>query len=596
MTSCSPPPMQTWQITLGGLVQGVGFRPFVYALAKKWGLCGWVRNRAGVVEIVWQGEEEYLQQGLTAVFASPPVGATPRLLKQHIFFTQPVDGFQIIHGDEGEAGEITLPPDASLCPACRQDLDSPHNRRASWPFTACCHCGPRYTIIERFPYERENTTLHSFHLCDACLEEYQNPANRRFHAQATGCPRCGPHLYWHQQGHPPSTGEQALLDCLAALRRGEVVAVKGVGGYHLMADASQEQAVAHLRQNKPRPHKPLALLMDGLERVRKWCSLTPSHEQALQHPGFPIVLCPSDAFLPTIAPGLSEVGIMLPYAPLHHVLCREMASPLIATSANPTGEPVIWQPEEAEKRLGHVVHGFLHHNRTILRPADDGVVRIIANAPRPLRLGRGTSPLEISLPCPLSQPTLAVGGEQKITLALGIGQRAIVSPHIGEIHSPRGLALFEQLVEDFQKLLGVKATRIIHDRHPHLATSRWAKKQGVPCQAVLHHHAHASALSGEAGGDHPWLIFTWDGVGLGEDGTLWGGEALLGTPGRWQRVATWRPFSLPGGDLVARQPWRSAASLCWECDHLWPQLPPQGELLYNAWHKEINAPRTSAVG
>lgn len=615
-----------WRLTLGGLVQGVGFRPFVHQVARDLGLTGWVRNLSGLVEIHLQGPPPQLDKALSRLLTDPPPGATPRVLSQAILPLETCPGFAIREGGSSDSACIVIPPDASLCPDCRTEVDDAANRRHDWPFTACTRCGPRYTIIHHFPYERNHTSLAGFPLCPACTAEYRNPADRRFHAQATGCPTCGPQLSWETTPKPlrgfggdypprlftappspnPCQGpdEQTippLLHCLTALRAGLVVAVQGIGGYHLLCDATNPRAITHLRACKPRPHKPLAVLLpwrgaDGLAVAETLFHLSPAHRQALCHPSRPIVLCPARESPGSLAPGLGEVGAMLPYSPLHHLLTREMGVPLVATSANPSGEPVLWSRQEACDRLQSVADGFLHHNRPILRPADDPVVRVIAGEARPLRLGRGTAPLEMPLPRPLDHPTLAVGGEQKITLALGWGDRAVISPHIGEIHSPRGMALFQQVVEELQSLLGVRATRLVRDGHPGYATSRWAMAQNLDSVAVRHHHAHAHALAAEAGDDQPWIVFTWDGVGLGDDGTLWGGEALAGQPGHWRHAATWRPFALPGGDQAARQPWRLAAALCWEANRAPPPLPDGGELLHHAWKSGLNCPRTSAVG
>jgi hydrogenase maturation protein HypF len=297
-----------------------------------------------------------------------------------------------------------------------------------------------------------------------------------------------------------------------------------------------------------------------------------------------------------IAPGLDEIGVMLPYSPLHHLILSDFEAPLIATSANISGEPVLTDNADVEQRLGHVAAAFLHHDRPIERPADDSLYRIIHHRPRPLRLGRGTAPLELTLPVTLEAPVLAVGGHMKNTLALAWQDRVVVSPHIGDMGTPRSLAVFEQTVHDLQSLYGITATAVICDAHPAYATSRWAQRCGLPTHTVFHHHAHAAAatrldaLTGDS------LVFTWDGVGYGEDGTLWGGEALLGHPGHWQRFASFRPFHLPGGERAGREPWRSAAALCWETGQQWHGMPVTDPVLQQAWQRRLNTPQTSAAG
>jgi hydrogenase maturation protein HypF len=314
----------------------------------------------------------------------------------------------------------------------------------------------------------------------------------------------------------------------------------------------------------------------------------------------PIVLSvrqPHAALAAGVAPGLTQLGLMLPYSPLHHLLLQDFGAPLVATSGNLSGEPVLTEPEEAEQRLAHVADGFLHHDRPIVRPADDPVVRVVADVARPLRLGRGTAPLELELPLSVAVPTLAVGAYLKSTVALAWGQRAVVSPHIGELSSPRARAIFAQVAGDLQRLYGVRAERIAHDAHPDFPNTRWARASGLPTLAVWHHHAHAAALAAEYPSASATLCFTWDGVGLGEDGTLWGGEAFLGHPGRWQRVASFRPFRLPGGERAAREPWRTALALCWESGCAWPAGERRADpLLRQAFDARLNTPSTTAVG
>jgi len=297
-----------------------------------------------------------------------------------------------------------------------------------------------------------------------------------------------------------------------------------------------------------------------------------------------------------VAPGLKEVGCFLPYSPLHHLILDDFGGPLVATSGNISGEPVLTDNAEADARLGHVAEAFLHHDRPIARPADDPVYRVIAGTARPLRLGRGAAPLELELPFKLAKPLLAVGGHMKNTVALAWGNRVVISPHIGDLDAPRSLTVFEQVIADLQQLYGVTARRVVCDVHPGYASTRFAKKLGLPLVSVLHHHAHAAALAGEYPDVKNWLVFTWDGVGFGEDGTLWGGEALLGQPGQWKRVASFRPFRLPGGEKAGREPWRSAAALCWEAGMEWHDCPEDTKILRQAWEKRLNAPQTSAVG
>lgn len=590
------PEAKRWILT--GRVQGVGFRPFVYLLAQRFDLKGWVQNQVGQVMIEAEGEANALDGFSAALIDEAPPLSRPHIASVTTIPLRAYISFEI--RDSASAGEthIHVPPDLYLCADCQREMQSLQDRRYRYPFINCTQCGPRYTLIARMPYDRANTTMESFSLCDACRAEYEDPASRRFHAEPIACPQCGPQLEF-VSGEVRLQREEALAACIAALRRGEIVAVKGIGGYHLMCDACNAASIARLRERKHRPHKALAVMFKGMAAVRAELDVAERAETALCDASRPIVLLPrsSASTLPDgIAPGLHEVGAMLPYSPLHHLLLAELDGPLVATSANLSGEPVLTEGVEVAARLCKVADAFLHHDRPIARPADDAVLRIIANQTRLIRPGRGIAPIEIELPFALPQTTLAVGGHMKNTVALGWGKRAVLTPHIGDLDAPRSIEVFEQVIADMQRLYGVQAAAIVCDAHPQYASSRWAAKQGLPVQTVWHHHAHAAALALEHGADKIWLTVTWDGVGLGEDGTLWGGETLHGRVGDWQRVASLRPFRLPGGDKAAREPWRSAAGLCWEmgADKSFPV--DDITLLHTAWQRGINTPFTSAAG
>ncbi len=584
---------------VSGRVQGVGFRPFVYRLAQRFELTGWVQNRQGWVEIHAEGTAPQLERFARALQDEAPPLAQPSVRRQPAEPLGAAD-FAIRSSVQDAAADIHLPPDYFACPDCLAELFDPHNRRYRYPFINCTQCGPRYTLIERLPYDRAATSMKTFALCPDCRAEYENPLDRRFHAEPVACPRCGPQLFYRDAGAPAGcAGEQALAAAVATLRAGRIVAVKGVGGYHLLCDARSAAAVARLRQRKARPDKPFAVMFANLEAVGHVVELDKAEADFLASPLRPILLLRlrQQADLPPgLAPGLNELGVMLPYSPLHHLLLADFAGPLVATSANISGEPVLTAAAEAEIRLAAVADGFLHHDRGIVRPADDPVYRWIAGAPRPLRLGRGNAPLELDLPFTLREPLLAVGAHNKNTVALAWGRRVVVSPHIGDLGSQRAQQVFEQVLDDLQQLYQVRPGRVVCDAHPAYASSRWAHASGLAVSTVWHHHAHASALAGEYPDSGNWLVFTWDGVGLGPDGTLWGGEALYGRPGRWQRQASLRPFRLPGGEAAGRQPWRSAAALAWECDSRWPEVPDASGMLRQAWQQGLNAPLSSAAG
>jgi hydrogenase maturation protein HypF len=592
---------QRWVI--GGRIQGVGFRPFVCTLANQLGVSGSVRNHGGQIEIVAWSDAHRAALFLHRVMSEHPLIARPELVSVECCLSPEEQGFRILPSRGG--AQAVLLPDQSVCETCLAEMADPKARRFRYPFIACTQCGPRYTIMQDVPFDRATTGMAGFPLCEPCREEYQQPADRRFHAQVMACADCGPHLFYRSDKCSERGNEAAIARTVTSLRDGAIVAVKGIGGYHLLCDASNTLAVHRLRARKHRPGKPLAVLFprsgaDGLGIVRRYCAPTDAEARSLYAPERPIVLVTRrdcGGLSPALAPGLTELGAMLPYSPLHELLAGDFGAPLVATSGNVSGEPVLTEQADAERRLGSIADAFLHHDRPILHPADDGVVRVIAGRPRALRLGRGSAPLELVLPCRLDRPMLALGGQMKATLALGFGTRAVISPHLGDLDSPRGLDLLEATAETLQRLHGVRADTLVCDAHGGYTATRWALAQ--PQTTVLrvpHHHAHAAAVAGEFPHEPRWLCFAWDGVGLGEDGTLWGGEALLGRPGTWSRVATFRPFAPPGGEKAAREPWRSAAALAWELGLEWEPACTRVSLAQAAWQQRLNCPPTSSVG
>lgn len=593
---------QALRLRIGGHVQGVGFRPFVYRLAHRLSLTGTVQNLCGDVEIVVQGSGKSLQQFLHELISAAPPLARPQILDREAIASAPRQGFAILGSESADEMRIFVPADAFTCDDCLAELCNATGRRFRYPFINCTQCGPRYTLIKSLPYDRPNTTMSSFGMCPECSREYSDPLDRRFHAQPIACPACGPEL-WLEEAGERQTAARALARAVALLREGGCIAAKGIGGYHLLCDARNEQAVQRLRLRKRRPHKPLAVMFpqagaSGLDCVRSEVRLSDGEAQLLVSAARPIVLLQrrsNSALAPAIAPGLAEVGVFLPYSPLHHLLLTDFGGPLVATSANLSGEPLLTEAQAVRTALKEVVDAGLHHNRPIARPADDSVVRHLLGQPRILRLGRGLGPLEIELPRRMCKPTLAVGGHLKTTVALAWDNRAVISPHIGDMGTTRSEQVFTQVAEDLQRLYGVQAAQLACDLHPRYATTRWAQSSGLPLTYVQHHHAHASALAAEHDIDTTMLVFTWDGVGLGTDETLWGGETFLGSPGQWRRVASLRPFKLPGGEGAGRAPWRSAAALCWEVDRELPNTRPD-PLVRQAWERNLNCPSTSAAG
>ncbi|MDQ1315920.1 MAG: hydrogenase maturation protein HypF [Pseudomonadota bacterium] len=586
----------TQRITLSGRVQGVGFRPFVYRLAQQHQIKGWVRNVNGAVEIQAEGDPIQLQRFSHALLSEAPPLSAPGPLSVTDCPSEHAETFSILGSQSGMAADIHLPTDGFVCADCLAELHDPANRRHRYPFINCTQCGPRYTLITALPYDRPNTSMRDFPLCADCRHEYENPLDRRFHAEPIACPVCGPHLQFVSGKETHEGDEAALAATVAALRAGKIVAVKGIGGYHLLCDARNDSVIATLRERKPRPAKPLAVMVRDLDALRALVHVAPELEHFIAAPARPIVLLPrrADADLsPLIAPGLGEVGCLLPYSPLHALLLNGFGGPLVATSGNLSGEPVLTDNHEAQTRLSHLADAFLHHNRPIVRPADDPVYRVIGGTPRPLRLGRGIAPLELELPAPLPEPVLALGSHMKNTLCLAWGTRAVISPHIGELDTLRSLDTLAQVAADLQALYQVQATRMLIDRHPGYGYRRYARERQLPLSEIWHHHAHASAVAWEFPDVDEWIVFAWDGVGFGEDLSLWGGEAFTGAPGRWRHAAAWRPFHLPGGDKAGREPWRAAAALLWETGQTAPFAP---EPLHQAWSHRLNSPASSSAG
>ena len=586
------------RIRLRGHVQGVGFRPFVYRLAVEHGVSGHVQNQLGEVEVLARGPADVVDRFQRELVERAPPLSSPELAAVTDATAQAGSSFEIIASEADADAQVFVPPDYFMCDDCKRELGDPNDRRHRYPFINCTQCGPRYTLIESLPYDRPNTSMAAFPLCAECEAEYLDPADRRFHAEPVACPACGPQVSF-------ADAEKPMDAAVTALRDGRIVAVKGIGGFHLVCDARSAGAVARLRERKRRPDKPLAVMFplagdDGLGIARDYVSLTDSEAKLLAGPVRPIVLAmrrADCALAENVAPGLAEIGVFLPYSPLHQLLLDAFGGPLVATSGNISGEPVLTDNDEASRRLADIADDFLLHDRPIVRPADDPVFRRIGDRPRPLRIGRGCAPREIGLPYRQSVPLLAVGGHMKGTVALSWNDRVVVSPHIGEMDSPRSLRVFAQVASDLQALYGVRAQRVVCDAHPGYTTHRWAvRESGLPVSKVWHHEAHASAVTAEHGGDGDWLVFTWDGVGLGRDGTLWGGEALIGRAGTWQRFASLRTFRLPGGEKAGRAPWRSAAALHWECGLDWNACPDPDGLAQTAWQNDINCPVTSAAG
>jgi hydrogenase maturation protein HypF len=603
------------RVEIHGAVQGVGFRPFVYRLATGLGLAGWIINDTHGVFIEVEGPQPALADFLSRLPAEKP----PRAIIHRLETTwlQPVgyDRFEIRHSAEQGAKTVLVLPDIATCPDCLAEVFNPADRRYRYPFTNCTNCGPRFTIIQALPYDRPNTTMRRFSMCPACQSEYENPLNRRFHAQPNACPVCGPRLsLWERTADDGLwfkvlEGDEALKRAAEALRAGQIVAVKGLGGFHLMADARNAGTIARLRERKPRRDKPFALMVRDLTQARALCDIPAEAEALLTSPEAPIVLLrrqPGAPVAENVAPGNPNLGIMLPYTPLHHLLLRELDFPVVATSGNLSDEPICTDEQEAMQRLGHIAEVFLVHDRPIARHADDSVAWVVLDEPRLLRRARGYAPLPVLLAQDV--PTiLAVGAHQKSTIALSVNRQVFISQHIGDLETPEALAAFERVIADFLRLYEATPVAIAHDLHPDYLSTRWAQQSSAHLIPVQHHHAHLAACLAENGVSGPALGVTWDGTGYGLDGTVWGGEFLLGDAAAFTRVAHLRPFRLPGGDTAIHEPRRVALALLWELygeaalerDDLAPVRsfrPAERQLLAQMLGRGVNSPVTTSAG
>jgi hydrogenase maturation protein HypF len=560
------PTLTRKQIRVRGIVQGVGFRPFVYNLAHQLGLAGYVLNSSAGVTIEVEGANGSVQEFIDTLQHRPPPLALIKEFAVAEMEPQGEAGFRI-HRSHTEAGEFVLvSPDVATCDDCWRDFNDPANRRFGYPFTNCTNCGPRYTIVVDIPYDRPHTSMRDFVFCPRCREEYENPANRRFHAQPNACPVCGPRL------------DGTLGDTVEALRQGEIVALKGIGGFQLLVDARNPEAVARLRERKHREEKPFALMMPSLEVVRTYCEVSPAEVELLESQAAPIVLLqpkPGTDIAANVAHCSPYLGVMLPYSPLHHLLMEECRFPLIATSGNRSDEPIAIANDEAAVRLKDIADHFLMHNRPIVRACDDSVVRLTRGRAGILRRARGYAPLGIHISQSLP-PVLAVGGHLKNTVAIGVGQDVFLSQHIGDLETIEARAAFEKAIDDLCRLYSFKPEVVACDLHPDYASSHWAEKSGLPLVRIQHHQAHVAACAAEHNVQGAYLGISWDGTGYGLDGAIWGGEFFHVEGGQFQRIAHLRSFGLPGGDAAVREGWRSAASLMVEVFGSQPALPDVG--------------------
>ena len=593
------------RIAVRGAVQGTGFRPFVYRVARQLGLTGSIRNTPFGVLIHVEGPQPALDDFHRRLGAEAPPAAILRSVE--VAAAEVLGAAEFTIEDSDTTGELSVAvlPDLATCGDCVRELFDPADRRHGYPFLNCTACGPRLSIIEGLPYDRPRTAMKGFTLCARCAGEYDDPGDRRFHAQPVACPACGPALAFAAPGAPHPDGDP-LEAAVAALRAGRIVALKGLGGYQLLADARSGAAVARLRARKGREEKPFAVLFPGLEALRSVARVSDAEAGWLTSAAAPILLLEIVArgvVADQVAPGLRTVGAMLPYSPIHHLLMARLGFPIVCTSGNFSEEPMALEPAEAEVRLGPIADAFVHHDRPIVRPVDDSVARGVDGRLLVIRRARGFAPLP--LPIGASLPTVrALGGHLKNTVAWASGRQIVLSQHIGDLDHPLSLEAQARTVADYERLYGFRPVAVACDLHPDYASTRIAEASGLPVIRVQHHHAHAAALLAEHDADGEILAVTWDGTGFGPDGTVWGGEFLRATRTGYRRVARLLPFTLPGGEAAARQPWRSAVGALyavrgldlWELSISPVQRAAHWADVLNAVLRAPSAVRTSSVG
>lgn len=603
-------------IVIRGAVQGVGFRPFIYKLAREIGLSGFVLNSPAGVIIETEGEKKLLDRFVLSIQSKKP----PRAIIQSLEFSflDPVDfkGFEIRESESNGKRSAFILPDMAVCDECLREMFDPDNRRYQYPFINCTHCGPRFSIIESLPYDRPNTSMKKFIMCHACRSEYEDPLDRRFHAQPIACPDCGPHIeVWDKERNILADRIHALEFTTDAIRNGYIIALKGIGGYQLVCRADDDRVIMSLRERKHREEKPFAVMFPSLDSTRHHCEVPEFEERLLRSTESPIVLLERKENVKgskvsgAIAPGNPYIGAMLPYSPFHHLLMRELDFPIIATSGNLSEEPMAIDEDGALEKLQRIADYFLVHNRPIVRHVDDSIVRVIMGREMVMRRARGYAPLPISIPDLKREhrpSVLAVGGHLKNSIAVSVGENIFVSQHIGDLSTHEAHTTFCKVVQDFRQLYNIEAETVVCDKHPEYLSTKFAKTlTEIPIE-VQHHEAHIAACRMENQITGPALGVSWDGTGYGHDGTIWGGEFFVSDDNGFQHVAQLRQFRLPGGEKAVKEPRRCAAGILFEIygEQLfteYPELPNNFSseeigIIHKMLSKNINSPVTSSAG
>jgi hydrogenase maturation protein HypF len=600
--------MERRAIHIRGIVQGVGFRPFVHNLATRLGLSGFVKNQTGTVFIEAEGNPQALDRFLAELKGSPPPLAQIAHLSIESREPRGEQQFRIEVSDAETAAPIFVSPDIATCPDCRKELLDPTNRRFGYPFLNCTNCGPRLTIITGAPYDRPRTTMASFSMCAACQAEYDNPPDRRFHAQPTACSACGPRVRLLDASGKPLESANPLTAFAAEIQEGRIGALKGLGGYHLVCDARNPAAVAELRRRKHRDEKPFAIMVADIDAARKFCQISALEQQLLESAARPIVLlCKTlDSNASTIAVEVSPcnpcLGVMLPYTPLHYLLCTAVdRSPLVMTSGNQSDEPIAYHDDDAVQRLAGIADLFLVHDRPIHVRCDDSVTRVVDGLELPMRRSRGYAPRSIEIPIECPCPVLAVGGQLKATFALGRDRQAFLSQHMGDLDYYDAYRAFVRDIGLFEELFALSPQCLVHDLHPDYASTRYCLERGTRLLGVQHHHAHMASCMAENGVTEPVIGISFDGSGYGTDHAVWGGEFLIGDYKSYRRDAHFRYVGMPGGDRAIREPWRMAVAHLHDVGLKHPAwgarlLHQELETITMMLERRFRTPPTSSVG
>ena len=611
------------QVHISGIVQGVGFRPFVYGLATRFALKGWVRNTSAGVDIEVDGEQDVLDAFVKALRDEAPPLARIDEFTASFRLASGFSTFDIIHSEAIPSAFQPISPDVAICDDCLREMLDPNDRRYRYPFINCTNCGPRFTIIKDIPYDRPKTTMAPFVMCPDCEREYKDPLNRRFHAQPVACPVCGPHVWLEMQNAEGGMqNDEAIRETQRLLMQGKIIAIKGLGGFHLACDATNAKSVSELRLRKLRVDKPFALMMSNIEIIEQHCFVSEAERELLISSARPIVLLkrkPASNIAKEVAPNQDWIGVMLPYTPLHHLLFTDSVPPLVMTSGNLSEEPIATINDEARERLSSLADAFLMHNRDIHIRCDDSVIRVFKDNRKssienrqslyPIRRSRGYSPFPVKLPFDVPQ-ILAAGSELKNTFCITNKNYAFLSHHIGDMENYETLKSYEQGVEHFERLFRVKPEAIAYDLHPNYLATRYAleraERENIPTIGVQHHHAHIAACMAEHGldGSRPVIGVSFDGTGYGEDEAIWGGEFLIADYKSYQRAFHLEYFPLPGGDAAIKKPARTALALLWSLGIDWDERlasvlefsESERTLLRTQLEKKINTPVTSSMG